>query len=126
MARRGDMIETGNAMKMDLGRAGQTVSIMTEQETTETLLGRPRRFASNMSMAAIKTTTRGIIENGKVTIVTSQLGMNQEQTYDFPRGALMTWGLFRESLLRGFKPGTEYTLPVYAAELRMDGRFPVS
>jgi hypothetical protein len=34
---------------------------------------------------------------------------------------MMTWGTFRESMLRGFKPGTKYTLSVYAPELRLDG-----
>jgi len=120
MARDGDMIHTGMDMKVRVGRAGQTVSLSILQTTTETLAGKPAHFQSTMDMSVMKTTTKGTVSDGKVTIVSSQYGMDKTQTFDFPAGALMTWGAFRESLLRGFKPGTQYTLKMYAPELRMD------
>ncbi len=124
MNRDGELITTGSTFHMVLGRAEQPVKIGMVQNSTETLAGVPVAFGSEMDMSVMKSATKGTVKNGKVTIVTSQYGMDQTQTFDFPTGALMSWGTFRESLLRGFQPGTKYTLQTYAPELRLDG--PVS
>ena len=121
MNRDGDLITTGATFHMVLGRAEQPVKIGMTQHTSETLAGVPVTFGSEMDMSVMKSATKGTIKDGKVTIVTSQYGMDQTQTFDFPAGAMMTWGTNRESMLRGFKSGTKYTLLVYAPELRLDG-----
>jgi len=121
MNRDGDQIISGATFHMVLGRAEQPVKIGMTQHTSETLAGVPVAFGSEMDMSVMKSATKGTVKDGKVTIVTSQYGMDQTQTFDFPAGALMTWGTYRESMLRGFKPGTKYTLSVYAPELRLDG-----
>ncbi len=121
MNRDGDLITTGATFHMVLGRAEQPVKIGMVQNSTETLAGVPVTFGSEMDMSVMKSATKGTVKDGKVTLVTSQYGMDQTQTFDFPTGALMSWGTFRESLLRGFKPGTKYTLQTYAPELRLDG-----
>ena len=121
VARAGDLIHTTVDMKMRLGRIDQPVTISTQQATTETLAGVPVEFTSTLDMSMIQTATKGTIKDGKVTLVQSQYGMEQTHTYDFHPGALMTWGLYREELLRGFKPGTKYTTKVYAPDLRQDG-----
>lgn len=121
MNRDGDLIITGATFHMVLGRAEQPVKIGMTQNTTETLAGVPVTFGSEMDMSVMKSATKGTVKDGKVTIVTSQYGMDQTQTFDFPAGAMMTWGAYRESMLRGFKPGIQYTLTVYAPELRLDG-----
>ncbi len=124
MNRDGENISTRATFHMVMGRAEQPVKIGMTQYTTENLAGVPVAFGSEMDMSVMKSATKGAVKDGKVTIVTSQYGMDQTQTFDFPAGALMSWGLYRESLLRGFKPGSTYTLSVYAPELRLDG--PVS
>lgn len=124
MNRDGDLVTTGSTFHMVLGRAEQPVKIGMVQNSTETLAGVPIAFGSEMDMSTMKSATKGTVKDGKVAIVTSQYGMDQTQTFDFPAGALMTWGMFRENILRGFKPGTKYTLATYAPELRLDG--PVS
>ncbi len=121
MAREGDLIHTQATTQMKIGRADSPVDIRMVQTTTETLAGVPVTFSSEMDLSLIKTSTKGTVKNGRVTIVSSQYGMEQTQTLDYPKGAVMAWGMFRESLLRGFKPGTEYTLDTYTPELRLDG-----
>jgi transglutaminase-like putative cysteine protease len=121
MNRDGEIITTGSTFHMVLGRAEQPVKIGMVQHSTETLAGVPVTFGSEMDVSVMKSATKGTVKDGKVTIVTSQYGMDQTQTFDFPTGALMSWGTFRESLLRGFKPGTKYTLQTYAPDLRLDG-----
>lgn len=120
MTREGDRIETHSTMHMKMGRAEAPVKIDVEQFTTETLDGAPITFGSVMDASVMKTSTKGAVEAGKVTLTSSQYGMEQKQTFDFPAGTLMTWGIFREGMLRGFKPGTTFMLKVYAPELRMD------
>lgn len=124
MAREGNLIHTSNTTKMKVGRLESTVEIAVVQTTTETLGGVPLRFETVTEASVMKSAVRGMMLDGKVTIVTSQYGMERTQTFEFSKGALMTWGGYRESLLRGFQPGTEYTLQIYAPELRLDA--PVS
>jgi len=120
MRREGNRIITRMVTVMKMGRVDSPVQIRTDQLTTETVSGTPIEFSSEMHAATMKTTTRGEVKQGRVHITTSQFGMEQQQQFDFPTGALMTWGLYRETLVRGFTPGTEYTLDVYAPEMRMD------
>lgn len=121
MNRDGNVILTETTTRMKLGRVDSPVEILIVQKTEETLTGIPRSFDTQMRAAAMDTNTKGTVHDGKVTIVTSQFGMEQKQQFDFPEGAVMAWGQFREGLKRGFKPGTRYTLAIYAPDLRLDG-----
>lgn len=122
MSRDGESIQSKTSFHMRMGRDEQPVTIDVSQFTTETLAGGPISFGSEMDMSVMKSATKGTVKDGKVTIVTSQYGMDQTQTFDYPAGALLNgWGIFRESLKRGFKPGTTYTTASYSPELRLDG-----
>ena len=126
MTRKGDLIDTRVMMKMVIGRANQAITVQTDQSTTESLTTGPIKFTQEMDASIMKTAMRGTIKNGRVTIVQSQYGMETTQTFDYPQGAVMVWGTFRESLRRGFEPGTTYTLSTYIPELRMDGPLPAT
>ncbi len=121
MSREGDHVQTHTMMKLRLGRAGQAVEFSVTQDTTETLAGVPLSFESIMDMSFTKTVMRGTVREGRVTLVSSQYGMDQTQTFEYPIGAVMTWGAYRESMRRGFKSGTTYSVPMYAPDLRLDG-----
>ena len=121
MTRRDDLVDTELEFHMVMGRVEQPVSIDMTQRVTEKVDGTPVNFSTEMNMSVMKSATRGTVRDGRVEIITSQFGMEQKQEFPFPKGALMSWGTFRESLLRGFRPGTEYVLDIYAPELRMDG-----
>ncbi len=115
-----DQIETSTDFHIKIGRADNPVVMDTTQRTTETLSGVPLGFDSEMRFSQMKSGMRGVIKDGKVTVVTSQYGMDQTQEFAFPKDALLSWGLFREQVLRGFKPGTKYSLKTYAPDLRLD------
>ena len=121
MNRTGDLIKTRTTMTLEIVRAEHKLSVGMTQESTETLAGRPVAFVSEMDMSQAKLGMRGTVENGKVTLTASQFGVERTSTHDFPEGALMLWGMYRESLRRGFEPGTEYTLQVYSPDLKLDG-----
>lgn len=122
MSRDGEVVQTTTSFNMRLGRDDQPVKIAVSQFNTETVAGGPIAFGSEMDMSVMKSATKGTVKDGKVTIVTSQYGMDQTQTFDFPKDAMLNgWGIYRESLKRGFKPGTTYTTATYSPELRLDG-----
>lgn len=120
MAREGERVTTSTRFNMRMGRVDAPIEIAVDQGTVETVAGEVVSFSSEMNAATMKTSMDGEVKNGKVEIVNAQLGMKQTQMFDFPKGALMAWGLYRESVVRGFKPGTEYTVATYAPDLRLD------
>jgi hypothetical protein len=111
--REGGVVHTATEMQLRIGRAGQAIELGVKQKTKETVDGTPLAFSSEMDFSAQTLSMKGTIANGVVKVTTSQSGVEQTQAYDFPEGALMSWGLLRESLIRGYKPGVEYTLDVY-------------
>lgn len=125
MLRQGDRIHSAVEMQMKIDRAGVTVKVATVQRTVETVNGKPVSFHTSMEMSDVPSSMKGTIADGKVEIVTSQFGMETKKSFDFPASALMTWGSYRESIKRGFEPGTKYTLPVYSPDLRLDDTVPV-
>ena len=126
MTRAGDQITTASSMVLRLGRAGKPVEITVDQNVVETLAGQPRSFKTVMHLAKENFVTRGEVKDGQVTVTAEQFGIASSQTLPYPKGALMAWGSFCESLRRGFEPGTEYTILAYAPELRLDAGVPTT
>jgi len=121
MIRQGDEIHTSVKMNLKIARAKVSLKLGVTQTTVETLQGEPLEFGSVTKMADQPMQMAGKIKDGKVIITSSQFGMKKTSTYDYTAGALMAWGLTRESLLKGFEPGTTYTLSTYSPDVRMDG-----
>jgi len=121
MQRQGGRIHSAIEMHLKIVRANVTLAITTEQRTTETVAGEPLAFETRMDMSNVPSSTKGTIRDGKVEIVTSQLGMEDRKSFDFPQDALMIWGTYRQSIKRGFAPDTRYTIPTYSPEVRLDG-----
>ncbi len=111
-----DIVRTKTEMRLEAGRAGQTIAVTVTQQTEETLGGEPLAFMQSMRMGALPMPmlTRGTIKNGKVRVKSTQFGSEgQEQVYDLPEGAMMSWAVYREQIKRGLAPGTKYELPMY-------------
>ena len=117
----GDIIETWTKMQLTLRRDQAEVSIGIEQKTNETLDGVPRSFLRTMYLGRQPVTTEGTVTNGKVSIASTQFGQQlPAQVYDYPAGALMDWGAYREQFRRGLKPGTKYDVLVYEPTVSPD------
>ncbi len=122
-----DVVRTGTEMVMTAGRGEVKITVSVDQQTEETLDGKPLSFSQTMKLGAFPTTTRGKIKDGKVTVTTSQLGQQgQTKTYDLPKGAMMSWAVYREQLRRGLKPGTKYELPMYEPSMSVDQLTPAT
>ena len=111
--RNGDEIRYRMLMQMTMQRAGQTITITQMEATHETLDGRPVGFESAMGMGEMEIVKQGRIRDGKINMVSSQFGLETRQTYDYPKGALMYWGLHRKQMEMGFEPGTSYSVDTY-------------
>lgn len=121
MERDGDLIRSASTTFMQLGRDDQPVKITVTDSAVETLSGEPRSFETTQDLSIQKTTMKGAFKDGKVTITTSQFGNERSDVFDFPKGAVLkTWGSYRETLLKGFKPGTTYQSLVYEPAMRLD------
>ena len=122
MRREGDLIHTMMDMKLQIGRANQTVKMAVSSGTIETLAGRPVSFRTEQDMSIYRTVMRGEISGGEVRITQSQpkIQLEKKMSFPFPKGAMMTWGAFREGIVRGYKPGVQYTLKLYAPDMRLD------
>jgi len=116
-----DIIRSKTSMKLTVGRTDTQISLSFDQSTEETLDGRPRRFEHRMQLGKFPSTTSGRIENGKVTVSTSQFGIpTGAKTYDLPEGAMMAWATYREQMKRGLEPGLKYDISVYEPSLAPD------
>lgn len=124
ISRTGDVIYTSNLASMSLKRMNSPVKIMQLQTSEESLDGTPRAFSSQMDASVQKMIVSGRIEAGKVHVTSKQFGEPTTATYDYPAGALMSWGTYLEQHKQGFKPGTQYDLTVYEPSMAAD--IPVS
>src|SRR5690606_5082963 len=106
-----DIIRTTTEMVMTAGRGDVNITVSISQQSDETLDGKPLAFSNTQKLGFMPSTTRGVIENGKVRITTSQFGQQSSTTtVDLPEGAMMSWAVYCEQIRRGLKPGTKYTL----------------
>lgn len=116
-----DIIRTSTEMVMTAGRGDVNITVTVSQQSEETIDGKPLGFSNTQKLGFMPSTTRGVIENGKVKITTSQFGQQSTTTtVDLPEGAMMSWAVYREQLKRGLKPGTKYTLPMYEPSMAAD------
>ncbi len=120
LVRKGDDIHSMMQMRMQFNRGPITLKLETDQGTVESIDGEPKKFTMRTTMAGIPVVKEGVIAGGKVSISTRQLEMNRKEEYDWPSGALMTWGVNRETLKRGYAPGTSYTLDVYSPDMHLN------
>ncbi len=120
VSRTGDEIFTNNLMSMSLKRMGSPVTITQLQMSKETLAGSPLTFTSQMDASIQKLTISGHIEGDKVHVTSDQFGNKTTSTFNYPKGALMTWGTLLTQQRKGFKPGTTYDLSVYEPSMAAD------
>ncbi len=121
MTREGDVVHSSTTTVMQLGRVEQPIKVTVSERAVETLDGKPKSFESVQDLAVQKVVLKGAFEGDKVNIVSSQFGIERRENYELPAGArLKTWGGFRESLLRGFEPGTQYRMDLYEPSFRLD------
>ncbi len=123
--REGDEIISRMALTFRLARAGTEIKVGVTETGREALDGTPGSFESVTDMSSLVSTLSGTIHDGKV-IVSRCIGSGATtipappETFDYPRGALMSWGLYRRQ--HQLKPveGLVEEVRAYAPSLRLD------
>ena len=120
LIRKGEEIHSFTYTKMRFSRGAFAVTLSNEQVTTESLAGVPKSFRYVSLMGQIPLVADGIVEKGRVSITSSQAGVETSNEYAWKEGAKMAWGFTRETAIRGFAAGTEYKLPLYSPDIQAE------
>jgi hypothetical protein len=114
-----DRVITSDSVSMTLGRGGQAVKITSEETHTETLDGKPLGFEMVMTTSGVEQKTVGSIADGKVTTQRHVMGQLQEDTSDWPQGALLLEGMRLLQEEKGLQAGTSYRAHVFRPDMLM-------
>ena len=121
LSRQGDLITSRTVTVMKIGRGDQVIEITVIDSKLETVSGEPREFDTVSKMGVIGLRTWGYIEGGTAHIRSTQFGAETELEATYPEGAVMSWGLFRTQVEKGFKPGTKYDVHIYEPQISTSG-----
>lgn len=117
----GDEMHTWTAMTVEIVRGPATIKITMDQRYRETMDGKPLGFESEMLMGQMPVKQKGTVADGKITLVTDQMGATHTNTYDFDPACKFAWGLLLEQRKRGLQPGMKFTVKTYEPSIRADG-----
>jgi len=112
----GDKVTTSEEVSITISRIGIPVTVRMTETSVETTAGKPLSFESVQFLGAMKMTVSGTVRNdGVVEVTNSSMGMQQNNTMDWPEGAVMAEGLRRLTLEKGLTPGAEYRARIFNA-----------
>ena len=112
---------TTDEVSLTLGRSGQAVSITSKEIHTETQDGKPLGFEMLWNASGAEQKTVGTVSDGKIMLTRQMMGRPQQQTLDWPRGALLSEGLRLLQEKHGLRPGTAYTASLFRPDLLTAG-----
>ncbi len=115
---RKEEVHSSDTTVMTMSRMGTQLTLRMVESCVETAEGKPLRFQSVQDLGIVVTTLNGTIDaEGKLQITGSTLGGPQQQTTDWPEGAVLTEGLRLREKKEGLKPGTSYQVTIYMPSL---------
>jgi hypothetical protein len=114
-------VKTTETLDVTIGRFGTPISIKTVETCVETTKGEPISFSAEQDMGIMATKTEGFVgKDGTVKVQTNPGapgGSVQENSFPWPKGALMAEGLRIISMEKGLKEGTTYDVNVFSPGL---------
>jgi hypothetical protein len=113
----GGKVTTTEEVSITISRLGMPVTIKSTEKSVETLTGRPLAFESVQDLGAMIMKVTGTIKGDVVHLTTMSMGMEDQSTMPWPKGALMAEGLRLKTLKEGLEPGAEYTLEIFPASV---------
>ncbi len=113
----GAEFETSVDLIMTMKRLGSSISITSSQTTVEAENGRLIRIRATMKFSAQETLTEATFENGKARVATTSMGSTRESVVDCPPDAVGPYRVERLTTEKGLKPGTEFEVKTFMAEV---------
>lgn len=106
-----EVVETRQVMHLGIERDGTLIELVSEEETRESIEGKPLGFAVSMSMAGSHSRARGSpAGNGLWSIELDQGGHPRSLTLQWPAGALLSEGQRLAELRVEKRPGSHYSV----------------
>jgi hypothetical protein len=110
-----EKVTTSEIMNMTIIRGDVSMLVSTVETSIESTDGKPIGFESIQDISGMSQKVTGKInDDGKIEVTTTSMGMTQQETIDFPKGAVMAEGLRLLELEKGLAQGTEYTAVMFS------------
>ncbi|MFH1370681.1 MAG: transglutaminase-like domain-containing protein [Planctomycetota bacterium] len=111
-------VKTTETTDVTIGRFGTPVSIKTIETCVETTKGEPISFSAEQDMGIMATKTEGVVgRDGIAKVKTTGAGNMQENSFPWPKGAVMAERLRIISMEKGLKEGTSYDVNVFSPSM---------
>lgn len=106
-----DRVSTRHAMEFELGRDGVGMLMVLEELHEESIDGEPLAFSSRNQISGLEMRVEGRRQDdGRFAIRSGTAGQLRESTLDWPRGALLGWGIEQRLRELGSVAGTQTRL----------------
>ena len=116
--RKGSEIHTRSRTVIRIQRDSVSLDTKTTETYRETVDGRPLGFEITEETSGSRpAVTRGTFEGRTGSIVKTVSGNRHESTVEIPEDAVMMWGWERRMRENGIKPGTRYSITIYAPSM---------
>ncbi len=114
----GEKVSTSQRLSITLSRTGIPVTVKTNETTIETIDGKPLGFRTEQTLGTMAMKTTGTIdEQAELNLTQSSMGTDQNETQQWPSGAVMSEGLRLLELEKGLKEGQEYEAEVFSPSI---------
>ena len=113
-----EKVTTSEIMNMTISRGDVSMAVSTVETSIESPDGKAIGFESIQDISGMSQKVTGKInDDGKIEVTTTAMGMTQQQTIEFPKGAVMVEGLRLLEIEKGLAEGTEYTAVLFSPTL---------
>jgi len=111
-------VTTTEQVNMVIGRGDISMAVSTVETCIETTDGKPIEFAYTQDLSGMSQKMTGKInEQGKLDVAIMTAGMSQQQTIDWPKGAVMAEGMRLLELEKGMAEGVTYEAAIFSPAL---------
>jgi hypothetical protein len=112
-------VTTTEDVTITISRGGISMTVEMKEISIETTSGEPLGFESTQKLGIMGSMTiKGQVDKqGVVSLTTTSMGAEQKSTMQWPQGAVMAEGMRLETLKKGLKEGTQYSIKVFSAQM---------
>lgn len=108
-------VTTSEKAVITISRANVAVTVEMTETSIETTAGEPLGFEAIQQLGAMVMKVTGTVDKkGLVNVTNTSMGTEQKSTLEWPQGAVLAEGLRLQSLKKGLKEGTQYTIKIFS------------
>ena len=108
-------VTTSEKAVITISRANVAVTVEMTETSIETTAGEPLGFEAIQQLGAMVMKVTGTVDKkGLVNVTNTSMGTEQKSTLEWPQGAVLAEGLRLQSLKKGLKEGTQYTVKIFS------------